>query len=75
MPELLQEAFTPAAVAEQLETWLEDEHARMDAVKRLDAAVAHLQADGEPLETAAREIMAKCLSHYTEQVDSMRGCA
>ena len=75
MPELLQEAFTPAAVAEQLETWLEDEHARMDAVKRLDAAVSHLQADGEPLETAAREIMAKCLSPYTGQVGSMRGCA
>ena len=60
MPELLQEAFTPEAVAEQLTVWLSDDAARDEAVKRLDGAMAYLEAEGEPLQIAAREIMAKC---------------
>jgi lipid A disaccharide synthetase len=57
MPELLQEAFTPEAVAECLEKWLCDETARKEAAKKLDNAMSYLQADGEPLEIAAKEIM------------------
>lgn len=57
MPELLQEDFTPEAVAKQLEAWLSDSAARSDAAKRLDDAMRHLQADGEPLAVAADEII------------------
>jgi lipid-A-disaccharide synthase len=64
MPELLQEAFTPEAVAAQLEEWLADEPARLAARERLDRALAHLRADGEPLDLAAREI----LSHLSLQI-------
>ena len=60
MPELLQEAFTPEAVADQLKVWLADDAARTAAVKRLDGAMAYLEAKGEPLQIAAQEIMAKC---------------
>ena len=59
MPELLQEAFTPEAVAAQLTAWLSDGAARAVAVKRLEAALAHLETAGEPLEIAAKEILAK----------------
>lgn len=58
MPELLQEAFTPASVAAQLEVWLTDAEARAAAAKKLDDAMRYLQADGEPLAIAAGEIMA-----------------
>ena len=57
MPELLQENFTPEAVAERLEAWLSDSAARSAAAKRLDDAMGHLQADGDPLAVAAGEIM------------------
>ena len=60
MPELLQEAFTPEAVAARLETWLDDDDARELAAKGLEGALSHLRAEGEPLETAAREILAHC---------------
>ena len=60
MPELLQEAFTPEAVATQLEVWLSDNAARAEAVKKLDGAMAYLEAEGEPLRLAAQEIMAYC---------------
>lgn len=56
MPELLQEAFTPEAVAERLRAWLDDPAARADAVKRLDAAMALLSSDGDALGRAADEI-------------------
>lgn len=57
MPELLQEDFTPEAVAGQLESWLSDSVVRTEAAKRLDDAMSHLQADGDPLEIAVDEIM------------------
>ena len=60
MPELLQEAFTPEAVAGLLGVWLADGAERAAVAERLGRALAHLEADGEPLEIAAAEIMAKC---------------
>jgi lipid A disaccharide synthetase len=60
MPELLQEDFTPEAVADQLDAWLLDSAVRSAAAKRLDDAMAYLQAEGEPLAIAADEIMS-CL--------------
>lgn len=57
MPELLQEAFTPAAVAARLEDWLASAEARDAAARKLDNAMRHLEADGEPLAIAADEIM------------------
>ena len=57
MPELLQEAFTSEAVAAQLEAWLADDSVRKEAAAKLDGAMRHLQADGEPLAIAAAEIM------------------
>lgn len=43
MPELLQEAFTPEAVAERLRPWLADPAARQAAVDRLEATVRTLE--------------------------------
>ena len=57
MPELLQEAFTPEAAAGYLNSWLADESARREASAKLDEAMSHLKADGDPLEIAAREIL------------------
>lgn len=57
MPELLQEAFTPKAVSRQLKAWLADDVARKEAVRKLDGAMAYLQADGEPFEIAANEVL------------------
>ena len=57
MPELLQEAFTPAAVAARLEDWLASAEARDAAARKLDNAMRHREADGEPLAIAADEIM------------------
>jgi lipid-A-disaccharide synthase len=56
MPELLQEAFTPEAVAAQLATWLDDAEARACASRALDAVMARLHSDGDALGLAAREI-------------------
>lgn len=60
MPELLQEAFTPEAVAAQLETWLSDEASHSSAVAQLDHAMGYLEAEGAPLQLAAQEILSKC---------------
>ena len=62
MPELLQEAFTPEAVAAQLSAWLNDAEARARASRALDNVMARLAAtsaaspDGGALGFAAREI-------------------
>ena len=57
MPELLQEAFTPEAVAARLTAWLVDPAARAQAVAALDATMALLKSDGAALGNAAREIL------------------
>ena len=57
MPELLQEAFTPEAVAAQLTEWLSDSTARTRAVAALDATMRLLKSDGDALGDAAREIL------------------
>ena len=44
MPELLQEAFTPEAVAAQLSAWLNDAEARARASRALEAVMARLAA-------------------------------
>ena len=56
MPELLQEAFTPEAVAAQLAAWLDDAEARARASRALDDVMARLHSDGDALGLAAREI-------------------
>ena len=66
MPELLQEAFTPEAVAAQLGAWLNDAEARARASRALDDVMARLAATsaaspvggtGGALGLAAREIV------------------
>ena len=57
MPELLQEAFTPEAVADQLSAWLADAGAREKAIAALDAAMDHLKSDGDAIGNAAREVL------------------
>ena len=57
MPELLQEAFTPEAVAAHLQPLLADPSAGQAARARLDAAMALLHSDGDALGLAAREIL------------------
>ena len=69
MPELLQEAFTPEAVAAQLTTWLADEAAHAAAVAQLNHAMGYLEAAGEPLQIAAQEVMA----HFTRSVSGGSG--
>lgn len=49
MVELLQEDFTPEAVASHINTWLADDTARAEASKRLDETVRKLDTDGDPL--------------------------
>ena len=56
MPELLQEAFTPEAVAAQLSAWFNDSEARARASRALDDVMARLHSDGDALGLAAREI-------------------
>ena len=60
MPELLQEDFTPQAVADRLEGLLSDGEARRGAVAALDLAMSKLESDGSALSIAAREVLA-CL--------------
>ena len=57
MPELLQEAFTPEAVADQLSAWLADAGAREKAIAALNAAMDHLKSDGDAIGNAAREVL------------------
>ena len=66
MPELLQENFTPDAVANQLDAWLSDSAVRSAAAKKLDDAMGYLQAEGEPLAIAADEIMS-CLDERNQR--------
>jgi lipid-A-disaccharide synthase len=56
MPELLQEAFTPEAVAAQLAAWLDDAEARARASRALDDVMARLHSDGDALGLAARAV-------------------
>ena len=56
MPELLQEAFTPEAVAAQLTAWLDDVEARARASRALDDVMARLHSDGDALGLAARVV-------------------
>ncbi len=57
MPELLQEDFTPKAVADQLAAWLCDADARGRAVASIEETLAHLRSDGAAIGNAAREIL------------------
>ena len=72
MPELLQEAFTPEAVAAQLGAWLNDAEARARASRALDDVMARLAATsaaspvggtGGALGLAAREIVEVARAH------------
>ena len=77
MPELLQEAFTPEAVAAQLSAWLDDAEARARASRALDDVMARLAATsaatpvgggaaapaGGALGLAAREILEVVHAH------------
>jgi lipid-A-disaccharide synthase len=56
MPELLQEAFTPAAVAERLTAYLADRDVRRAAADRLMETVGLLKSAEDPLGVMAREI-------------------
>ena len=60
MPELLQEDFTPEAVADRLEGFLSDGESRREAVAALDLAMSKLESDGAALALAAQEVLA-CL--------------
>ena len=68
MPELLQEAFTPGAVADHLARWLGDAAAREEAVAALDATMALLKSGGDALGLAAREVLAAI--HENRQGDT-----
>ena len=63
MPELLQEAFTPGAVAAQLTAWLDDAEARARASRALDDVMARLHSNGDALGLAAREIQEIATCH------------
>ena len=70
MPELLQEAFTPEAVAAQLSAWLDDAEARAHASRALDDVMARLGVAGVSpapaggaLGLAAREIREVAHAH------------
>lgn len=53
MPELLQENFTAEATRKYLDEFLRDDEARQAAIARLDAAMAFLTAEGNPLKRIA----------------------
>ena len=57
MPELLQEDFTAANVRARLGRWLESPSAREEARRRLDAAMAFLEGEGDPL----GRVVSRCL--------------
>ena len=57
MPELLQEDFTAANVRARLGRWLESPAAREEARRRLDAAMAFLEGEGDPL----GRVVSRCL--------------
>ena len=49
MPELLQRDFSVAGVRTYLDSWLQSEAARREARQRLDATMAFLEGEGDPL--------------------------
>lgn len=49
MPELLQEKMTAQSIRECLDKWLGSPEARLEAEKGLDAAMAYLTVDGDPI--------------------------
>ena len=57
MPELLQENFTAPAVRRYLDAWLNDPAERAKAIAGLDAAMAHLQSEGDPLTHVVEELV------------------
>ena len=57
MDELLQEAFTPEAVAARLNAWLEDADARKAVEKRLDETVRKLDTEEDPLALIVKELV------------------
>ena len=57
MDELLQEAFTPEAVAARLNAWLEDDEARKAVEKRLDETVRKLDTEEDPLALIVKELV------------------
>ena len=57
MEELLQEAFTPEAVASRINAWLADDNARNEVARRLDEAVRKLDTEEDPLALIVREIV------------------
>ena len=57
MPELLQEDFTAAAVAERLRAWLADPAANAAARRDLAAAMALLDAGGDAVERIVRNLV------------------
>ena len=57
MPELLQDDFTPEALADLLGAWLTDADSRKDAVTKLDGAMSLIRSDGDAIGNAAREIL------------------
>ena len=60
MPELLQDAFTPAAVAEHLKRWLSNEAAAAESAAKLGYARERLASNGDPMAIAAEEILSRC---------------
>ena len=57
MPELLQESFTPEAVAARLSDWLIDHVSRAKAIAALDATISLLKSDGDAIGNATGEIL------------------
>ena len=57
MPEFLQEAFTPSAVASRLGAWLGDPSARAAAVRALDGATAKLKTGSSAFDRIAAAVL------------------
>jgi lipid-A-disaccharide synthase len=60
MTELLQEDFTPEAVASRLNAWLTDDAARNEASRRLDETVRKLDTEDDPLSKIAETVTNGC---------------
>ena len=60
MTELLQEDFTPEAVASHLNAWLGDASLRAEASRRLDETVRKLDTNGDPLARIADIVTEDC---------------
>jgi lipid A disaccharide synthetase len=57
MPELLQEDFTPMAVAQQLKEWLENEEARQEAKAALARTMTLLSGKGDAIGNIVRNLI------------------